>query len=43
MVLTPKLGDFNEDLRLLGADALRGILRVQIAPQDVERFMTLAA
>ncbi|TPN86628.1 DNA primase [Mesorhizobium sp. CU2] len=43
MVLTPRLGDFNEDLRLLGADALRGILRVQIAAQDVERFMTLAA
>jgi len=43
MVLTPKLGDSNEDLRLLGADALREILRVQIAPQDVERFMKLAA
>jgi hypothetical protein len=43
MVLTPLLGDFNEDLRLLGADALKAILRVQIAPQDVERFMKLAA
>ncbi|MBZ9719345.1 toprim domain-containing protein [Mesorhizobium sp. AD1-1] len=43
MVLTPKLGDFNEDLRLLGANALRAILRVQIEPQDVERFMKLAA
>ncbi|MER8433834.1 DUF7146 domain-containing protein [Mesorhizobium caraganae] len=43
MVLTPRLGDFNEDLRLLGTDALRAILRVQIAPQDVERFMKLAA
>jgi hypothetical protein len=43
MVLTPRLGDFNEDLRLLGADALRAILRAQIAPQDVTRFMTLAA
>lgn len=43
MVLTPQLGDFNEDLRLLGVDALRAILRVQIAPQDVERFMALAA
>ncbi|MDX8527865.1 toprim domain-containing protein [Mesorhizobium sp. MSK_1335] len=42
MVLTPQLVDFNEDLRLLGADALRAILRVQIAPQDVARFMTLA-
>lgn len=43
MVLVPQLGDFNEDLRLLGADALRAILRVQLAPQDVERFMTSAA
>ncbi|TIW19276.1 MAG: DNA primase [Mesorhizobium sp.] len=43
MVLTPRLGDFNEDLRLLGADALRAILRVQIAPQDVDRFMNRAA
>ncbi|BAB54885.1 mlr9705 (plasmid) [Mesorhizobium japonicum MAFF 303099] len=43
MVLTPRLGDFNEDLRLLGPDALRAILRVQIAPQDVARFMTLRA
>jgi Toprim domain len=43
MVLTPRLGDFNEDLRLLGAEALRAIMRVQIAPQDVTRFMKLAA
>lgn len=43
MVLTPQLGDFNEDLRRLGADALRAILRIQIAPPDVERFMKLAA
>lgn len=43
IVLTPQLGDFNEDLRLLGPDALRATLRVQIAPQDVTRFMVLAA
>ncbi|AZO14696.1 MULTISPECIES: toprim domain-containing protein [unclassified Mesorhizobium] len=43
IVLTPQLGDFNEDLRLLGADALRAILRVQLAPQDVDRFMKRAA
>ncbi|WP_192384859.1 DUF7146 domain-containing protein [Mesorhizobium silamurunense] len=43
IVLTPQLGDFNEDLRLLGLDALRTTLRVQIAPQDVPRFMALAA
>ncbi|TGQ04119.1 MULTISPECIES: toprim domain-containing protein [unclassified Mesorhizobium] len=43
IVLTPQLGDLNEDLRLLGADALRAFLRVQIAPQDVDRFMNRAA
>ena len=43
IVLSPRLGDFNEDLRLLGLDALRADLRVQIAPQDVARFMELAA
>ena len=40
--LSPQLGDFNEDLRMLGADALRAALRIQIAPQDVARFMELA-
>ena len=43
IVLSPRLGDFNEDLRLLGLDALRAALRVQTAPQDVARFMELAA
>lgn len=43
VVLTPRLGDFNEDLRLLGHDALMAGLRDQIAPQDVARFMSLAA
>jgi hypothetical protein len=43
IVLSPALGDFNEDLRVLGIDALRTAIRVQIAPQDVARFMELAA
>ena len=43
MALSPRLGDFNEDLRTLGIDALRAALRVQIAPEDVARFMELAA
>ena len=43
IVLSPRLGDFNEDLRHFGADALRAVLRVQLAPQDVGRFMSLAA
>lgn len=43
ITLSPRLGDFNEDLRILGVDALRIALRVQIAPQDVARFMKQAA
>lgn len=43
IVISPRLGDFNEDLRLLGIDALRAASRVQIAAQDVARFMDLAA
>jgi hypothetical protein len=37
--LSPALGDFNEDLRNLGADDLRAALRVQLAPEDVPRFI----
>ncbi|KFL24918.1 DUF7146 domain-containing protein [Brucella intermedia] len=43
VVLAPYLGDFNEDLRLLGRDTLAARLRDQIIPQDVARFMSLAA
>jgi hypothetical protein len=43
IALTPIIGDFNEDLRRFGADALRACIRVQLAPQDVSRFMDLAA
>jgi hypothetical protein len=43
IVMSPRLGDFNEDLRLLGIDALRAASRVQIAAQDVACFMELAA
>lgn len=38
VVLSPVLGDFNEDLRQLGIDALRAALQVQIVPEDVSRF-----
>lgn len=41
--LSPQLGDFNEDLRFLGFSALQGAIRVQIAPEDVDRFMLSAA
>ena len=43
IVLSPRLGDFNEDLRMLGIDALWAETRVQLAPQDVGRFLALAA
>ena len=39
IALSPRLGDFNEDLRALGIDELRAALRIQLAPQDVVRFM----
>ncbi|MBM3552204.1 MAG: DNA primase [Alphaproteobacteria bacterium] len=43
IALVPQLGDFNDDLRRLGEDALRAAIRMQLAPQDIERFLTLAA
>lgn len=43
IALSPMLGDFNEDLRTYGRDALMAHIRVQLAPQDVARFMLLAA
>ena len=42
LLLDAQLGDFNDDLRQLGAEALRAHLRVQLAPEDVERFMAPA-
>lgn len=39
IVISPELGDLNEDLRTLGIEALRARTRAQIAPQDVARFM----
>jgi hypothetical protein len=35
----PRHSDFNEDLRAIGLDSLRAALRVQLARQDVARFM----
>jgi len=43
ITLSPTFGDFNEDLRQLGVDVLRANVRVQLAPQDVARFMARAA
>jgi hypothetical protein len=39
LALSPRSGDFNEDLRAFGLGALRAALRIQLTPQDVVRFM----
>ena len=41
VVLSPQLGDFNEDLATLGLDELRAALWAQLPPEDVARFMDL--
>lgn len=41
LTLAPVFGDFNEDLRELGAEELRANLCVQLAPEDVPRFQML--
>ena len=41
ITLSPMLGDFNDDLVSLGLEALRAGIRVQVAPEDVGRFMAL--
>ncbi|MEW5424109.1 toprim domain-containing protein [Amorphus sp. 3PC139-8] len=42
LTIAPMLGDLNEDLRLRGLDALTASVRVQLAPQDVARFLKTA-
>ena len=39
LALSPRMGDFNEDLSAFGLCALRAGLRIQLAPQDAVRFM----
>lgn len=39
---SPRRGDFNEDLRGFGLDALQAALRVELIPQDVARFVLMA-
>jgi hypothetical protein len=41
LVLDATLGDLNDDLRLLGREALAGKTRMQLAPDDVARFLVL--
>ncbi|WP_342627156.1 toprim domain-containing protein [Nguyenibacter vanlangensis] len=42
IALSPRLADFNDDLRHLGPAALRAILHPQLAPQDVARILETA-
>ena len=39
LALSPRMGDFNEDLHAFGLGALRAALRIQLAPKD-RRFFT---
>jgi hypothetical protein len=39
LALSPRRGDFNEDLRAFGLRALRAALLIQLVAQDVTRFM----
>ncbi|RWM20633.1 MAG: DNA primase [Mesorhizobium sp.] len=39
LVLSPELGDFNEDLRRLGPDRLMARLREQLVPEDAIAFL----
>ena len=43
MALSPRLGDFNEDLQAFGPGALRAALRIQLAPGDAVRFIPEAS
>jgi hypothetical protein len=43
IVLSPQRSDFNDDLRDLGLKALRTGIRMQVAPDDVGRFMSSVA
>jgi hypothetical protein len=42
LTLSPRLGDFNEDLRRIGPAQLRASLRDQLVPQDALRFLLAA-
>ena len=39
IALSPQCGDFNEDLRNFDISALRAALRIQLASEDVARFL----
>ncbi|WP_375791001.1 toprim domain-containing protein [Bradyrhizobium sp. vgs-9] len=39
IALSPRLGDFNEDLHVFGLEALQAVLHLQLVPEDVVRFL----
>jgi hypothetical protein len=39
LMLDAKLGDFNDDLRQIGREAMQAEVRVQLAPEDAELFI----
>jgi hypothetical protein len=43
LALSPRRGDFNDDLQAFGPRELRAALRPQLAPQDAARFIPEAA
>jgi hypothetical protein len=42
LALSPRMGDLNEDLNAFNLRALRAALRIQLASQDVVRFILFA-
>lgn len=41
LALSPRLGDFNDDLRRDGVESLQERLRLQLHPEDVARFLAV--
>ena len=40
--LSPMLGDFNDDLRLIGPERMRASLAAQLVPEDANRFLAIS-
>jgi hypothetical protein len=43
IALSPRLGDFNEDLHIFGLEALRAAISIQLVPEDIVRFLSPTA
>jgi hypothetical protein len=42
LVLSPRVDDFNMDLRTFGLEALATSIRLQLASEDIERFLSFS-